>query len=421
MAHRDRIAATSANGLLGRQFASITDVLIKASQRRNAELQELQQRRSRPVPIPSTPKSAPELPVNPKSELSQGSDSCDDRLEPEQAYESEESTASDESTAAASTRGPSDMQETQVHLRGGYLSHRAEDPKMMLAELDSSLQQRSDIGNKEKLDGDYDLSRMLADMKRALSLSKDTVIIRDNSQKAMGADLSLNKEYELSALAERLGVDLDEDDTMENKEAMPAELGEEKQPPVPDRSDDEDDDLETLRAKMDTIVSPPSDMTLESSPGTDQNVSVVGKTLASPEDAAAVLEAKGIQRPATNELKAKKEREDMLKRENEKLDATIKYVLEEEERYRAIEEKKSLPAPLIVTNLAASVDEEAIRILFIEYKWDIRNIAILPEREPVKRTRTAYIDMYSRDEAVRASYEVGSIYGLIVKIKLAVE
>jgi len=29
--------------------------------------------------------------------------------------------------------------------------------------------------------------------------------------------------------------------------------------------------------------------------------------------------------------------------------------------------------------------------------------------------------MYSRKEAIHASYEVGGIYGLIVKIKLAVE
>jgi hypothetical protein len=50
-----------------------------------------------------------------------------------------------------------------------------------------------------------------------------------------------------------------------------------------------------------------------------------------------------------------------------------------------------------------------------------QNIAILPEREPAKRTKTAYIDMYSREKAVHASYEVGAIYGLIVKIKLAVE
>lgn len=50
-----------------------------------------------------------------------------------------------------------------------------------------------------------------------------------------------------------------------------------------------------------------------------------------------------------------------------------------------------------------------------------RNVTILSVRDPVKRTRTAYVDMYSRKVAVRASYEVGGIFGLIVKIKLAVE
>lgn len=107
MEHRDRAAAASTNGLLNRQFASITDVLVKASQRRNAELQELQQRRPRPVPIPSTPKAAPELPVTPEPELSQGSDSCDDRPELEKAYKSDENIASDEPTAAASVEGSS--------------------------------------------------------------------------------------------------------------------------------------------------------------------------------------------------------------------------------------------------------------------------------------------------------------------------
>jgi len=242
---------------------------------------------------------------------------------------------------------------------------------MMLAELDSSLRQRSDIGNKEKLDGDYDLSRMLADMKRDLFSSKDTVVVRDNSLKATGADLSLNKEDELSALAERLGVDIGEDDIMENKAAMPAESGEEKQIPDTNCSNDEDDNLETLRAKMNAMFSPPSNMTPDSSRRTVQAVSVVDKTLASPQDTIAILEPKGIQRPDMNESEAKKEREDMVKRENEKLDATIKYVLEEEEKYHAIEEKKILPNRLIVTNLAASVDEEAIRILFIEYRWDM--------------------------------------------------
>ena len=49
------------------------------------------------------------------------------------------------------------------------------------------------------------------------------------------------------------------------------------------------------------------------------------------------------------------------------------------------------------------------------------DVTLLPDREPVKRTRTAYVDMDSRKVAVRASYEVGGIYGLVVKIRLAVE
>jgi hypothetical protein len=48
------------------------------------------------------------------------------------------------------------------------------------------------------------------------------------------------------------------------------------------------------------------------------------------------------------------------------------------------------------------------------------DVTLLPERDPVKRTRTAHVDMDSRWAAVRASYEVGGIYGLVIKIQLAV-
>jgi len=50
-----------------------------------------------------------------------------------------------------------------------------------------------------------------------------------------------------------------------------------------------------------------------------------------------------------------------------------------------------------------------------------RNLRILEERHPVKRTRTAYIDMYTRTAARQASYMVGSIYGLMVHVRLAEE
>jgi hypothetical protein len=49
------------------------------------------------------------------------------------------------------------------------------------------------------------------------------------------------------------------------------------------------------------------------------------------------------------------------------------------------------------------------------------DVTLLPDRDPVKGTRAAHVDMDSRRAAVHASFEVGGIYGLVVKIKLAVE
>jgi hypothetical protein len=50
-----------------------------------------------------------------------------------------------------------------------------------------------------------------------------------------------------------------------------------------------------------------------------------------------------------------------------------------------------------------------------------RNLEILTEREPVKRTQTAYIDMYTRMAAKQASHTTGAIYGLMVNVRLAEE
>jgi hypothetical protein len=49
------------------------------------------------------------------------------------------------------------------------------------------------------------------------------------------------------------------------------------------------------------------------------------------------------------------------------------------------------------------------------------DIALLPDRDSLKRTQTAYIDMSSRKAAIQASYTTGEVYGLIFDVKLAVE
>jgi hypothetical protein len=68
---------------------------------------------------------------------------------------------------------------------------------------------------------------------------------------------------------------------------------------------------------------------------------------------------------------AVKEREEMVKHEEAKLDVLIKQTLEEMKEDFAREEKKRLPFRLIVSNLAADIDTDAIRIFFKDFAWDM--------------------------------------------------
>jgi len=46
---------------------------------------------------------------------------------------------------------------------------------------------------------------------------------------------------------------------------------------------------------------------------------------------------------------------------------------------------------------------------------------MLPGRHPVKRTKVAHMDMVSRQYAIEVSFMTGSIFGLMLKMELAVE
>jgi hypothetical protein len=139
--------------------------------------------------------------------------------------------------------------------------------------------------------------------------------------------------------------------------------------------------------------------------------------------------------------KAKKEREEMVKQEEVKLDAIIKQTLEEDKKYLAAEEKQRFPFRLIVStsprtsirmrSASSSRTLPGTCKLPLPFTPNLKGnhanllfsveVTLLPERDPVKRTRTAHVDMDSRKATVHASYEVGGIYGLVAKIKLAVE
>ncbi|KAH9860410.1 hypothetical protein J1614_011741 [Plenodomus biglobosus] len=110
----------------------------------------------------------------------------------------------------------------------------------------------------------------------------------------------------------------------------------------------------------------------------------------------------------------------MIQRATQELDDIIQNTLEAEKRHKLAEEKERLPCRLIISNVAAGAEEEDVLFFFRSHAYDIRDLKFLEMQDPVKRTKTVQLDMWTRRAAVMASYMYGSIFGLILDIKMAV-
>ncbi|OAG00379.1 uncharacterized protein CC84DRAFT_1168485 [Paraphaeosphaeria sporulosa] len=117
---------------------------------------------------------------------------------------------------------------------------------------------------------------------------------------------------------------------------------------------------------------------------------------------------------------AVREKRQLVEEAKAELDAIIKQVIDEEASYCANQEKNILPCRLLLSNIAAGADADEVALFLSEFKYDIRNIKMLG-RDSTSRTQTALVDMYTKDAAKQASYTMGSIFGLLVKICLATE
>ncbi|KAF3052947.1 hypothetical protein E8E11_003933 [Didymella keratinophila] len=118
--------------------------------------------------------------------------------------------------------------------------------------------------------------------------------------------------------------------------------------------------------------------------------------------------------------RAQKEKEIAVVHAEEALQKTIASVMKVEEENRQKDEETKLQRRLIVSNLAAGADAEEMERQFWQYRSDIVNITMLPDRDPLKRTQTAHVDFSSRKLAVQASFISGQVYGLIFDVKLSV-
>jgi hypothetical protein len=99
-----------------------------------------------------------------------------------------------------------------------------------------------------------------------------------------------------------------------------------------------------------------------------------------------------------------------------KLDALIAATLAEEAVYKAQQDDKT-----VVRNLAADAEEDDVRTVFGVWEREIVDVAFLRERDGVRRTRTARVEMWKREDAVGAVREVaGNVFGLDFKVELAV-
>jgi hypothetical protein len=463
MEGRARVVSNTASFFSHRQFASITDTLIKASQRRDAEMQQrMNNRQTAPAPAVQASHSAPAPSVTPVSEVSRGSESGDSRAELEQVCESSETARDAHSNfnRTCSTSGKFLLHRTslwtyvltdctgiydpQCWLRM-FDTNRIDDVKTMLADRD-----QTQVNAKDKVDESNDAHHKLAKLERVDSPAKQTAMHPDSDDpRAMLADLESKSqepfgvdakdiaryvagptqmlaEFDaLSALASKLGMDDEEadqvgdpkamleeienlaktvkqlttddvaaDDNYDDPKAMLAELDAKTQD-----SEEDDDDLKALRDRLTTMFSPPRKLasqaflrTITDTPalevahrdGTHHDIAGTLEPGMVPYVVALMLESAGIKweevhgwctflfSSGMDGYEAKEETDEMVKKEEVKLDALIQQTLEEEKADFAREEKKRLPFRLIVSNLAADIDTDAIRIFFKKFAWDMQ-------------------------------------------------
>jgi hypothetical protein len=357
-------------GLLCRQLASITDTLAKASQRRDAEVQERE--RAKLVAI----SAMPELSVTSDTEVSQISDSDDNDAELMKRFgTTTQQTSSSAAITTTTTPGKLEhstltfraylansrkgLRQSQVSLRGGYEIHIKHAPKKMLADLDES-QLDFVLSSESQANEHHDPERMLA------KLSKPSLF-----PESMASE--------------------------ENPKAMLAELKQEVHLVVRGAVDGGNDNLEASRAKLSATVSPlhgrsagsylGSDMIVSDTVATahleGSNIGLALDRTSIPYAVALALEnadcrwedvnywTEHLFSSGSNGYVAQQQKNDTIKQVEEELDALVQAVIQQEVQRRQTEETERLRCRITVSNIAADAGEEEVRLFLRRLKFDM--------------------------------------------------
>jgi hypothetical protein len=392
MERRSRAATETASaGLLRRQLASIADTLDKAMRAGERESYGCvaKARDARAPPVARI--SVSELSFTSGFELGRGSDDTEGPVEVEQASGGGKNIASNVQSVATHTTTITgelswnimtlsiiadhypDVEKTLASLCIGYDSDESDsdswkdgadyaNPKMMLAELGRASQSFKKYTREAADDGDP--KRMLVEIEGATIQATQTTSFDDDDVTDLKAmlDLGANQQSPTTSCTTRADEELRLQEMFEKLTAS-----------TTDKLKVDKDTNNEFGCPKHTF--PTRIINVEEDAGLEKECIPYAVALRLE---SAMCKWKDVQDWFTylfstgmNSYDAQVQKEEMVKRENEKLDAIIEYVLEKEKRYREIEDKERLPYRLIASNLAADTDEEAIRMFFSEYRWDM--------------------------------------------------
>jgi hypothetical protein len=261
----------------------------------------------------------------------------------------------------------------------GIVNPIDDDPRAMLADLESKTPKSSGMDVKNEAHNVDGPKQNLTETDRLEALASKLDIDDDEPDQVSNPKAMLEEIDSTAKIAKQVTTDDSEADSYDDPKAMLADLDAKTQD-----SEDDDDDLDALREKLTTMLSPARKLPSQDVFHTIQDTPAPKLEAGSiPYAVALMLESTGIKwedakawctylfSSGMDGYEAKKERVEYVKREQVKLDALIEQTLKEEKEYLAVEEKNKLPFRLIVSNLAAGVDTDAIRIFFKDCVWDM--------------------------------------------------
>lgn len=407
MDRRARGNSLAMRGLLGRQIASITDTLAKASQRRETELQ---QRAAQNPPIAHVPQLYPA--PSPQSGPSMTSDTgssggSDSGISGVLFLGGQESTGQPPPSERAfevfaNTSSRLNFSYPQAIRGYGEDLDSNDDPRRMLAEMDRrktdarqetfhpsvdhterpvDIEKRSFLA-KETIDGDEsELATMLAELRKGVSWPGNGTVQHtgNDDPKRMLADL---EEGRISSW-ERPVVQADDDDP--RKMLADLEYGvslADPKSPATDYDEDAEIDLEALGTRLADLL-PSShleelwDSLLQTTktPGIEQHLVPYAVAIQLESAQCRWMEANGWTTYLfSNSLpgnEAQREKDRMVQRAEEELNAIIQDALMHEEKDQIVEKSTRLPRRLIVSNIAADSGEEDLMLAFIDFAYDM--------------------------------------------------